>query len=116
MNVRFLLDVHVPKAVALGLRLRGVDVLTAQEDGSGQLEDRDLLLRALALGRILVTQDEDLLREGTDFLTGCHPFAGIIYAHQMGISIGRFVSDLEMIAAAMTADEWQGRIEFLPLD
>jgi len=58
------MDVHVPYAVTIALRLRGVDVLTAQEDGSQKLEDAALLDRATTLGRILFTRDDDLLREG----------------------------------------------------
>ncbi|MCC6392358.1 MAG: DUF5615 family PIN-like protein [Bryobacterales bacterium] len=58
------MDVHVPGAVTMSLRMRGIDVLTAQEDGSATLDDSTLLKRATELGRILVTQD-DLLRERT---------------------------------------------------
>jgi predicted nuclease of predicted toxin-antitoxin system len=46
-----------------GLRLREVDVLTAQEDGAATLDDPVLLDRAMALGRVVFTQDEDFLRE-----------------------------------------------------
>ena len=35
------MDVHVPYAITIALRLRGVDVLTAQEDNSQELEDAD---------------------------------------------------------------------------
>ena len=57
MSVRLYFDVHVPSAVADGLRLRGVDVLRAQEDGAAELEDPSLLDRAIELGRVFVTQD-----------------------------------------------------------
>ena len=40
------MDHHVPAAVSAGLRSRGVDVLTAAEDGSAALEDEPLLERA----------------------------------------------------------------------
>ena len=59
------MDVHVPAAVTRGLVLRGVDVLTAQLDGTTEMEDPDLLDRAGALARVLVSQDEDLLAEAT---------------------------------------------------
>ena len=45
------------------LRLRGLDVLTAQEDGAATMDDPVLLDRAIALGRVVFTQDEDFLRE-----------------------------------------------------
>ena len=34
MGVKLYMDVHVRRAVTQGLRLRQVDVLTAQEDGT----------------------------------------------------------------------------------
>ena len=53
MKPAFFMDVHVPRAVTVALRLRGIDVLTAQEDGSAELEDGPLLRRATGLNRIL---------------------------------------------------------------
>jgi len=49
------MDVHVRRAVTDGLRLRQVDVLTAQEDGATALPDGALLSRGQALGRVLFT-------------------------------------------------------------
>ena len=63
MSVALYFDVHVRQAVTDGLRLREVDVLTAQEDGMATIDDPVLLDRAMALGRIIFTQDEDFLRE-----------------------------------------------------
>ncbi|MBI4908554.1 MAG: hypothetical protein HY820_33350 [Acidobacteria bacterium] len=102
MNVRFYMDVHVPRAVTTALRLRGVD-------------DDALLLRAAALARVLVTQDEDLLREGARFLRTGIEFAGVVYGHQMLVDIGRLVEDLTLIASVSEPDEWAGRICYLPL-
>ena len=39
------MDVHVPRAVTTALRLRSIDVLTAQEDGAAQLDDDRLLTK-----------------------------------------------------------------------
>jgi len=54
------MDVHVRWAITAGLRRRGVDVLTVQEDGAARFEDPALLDRATQLGRVLVSQDDDL--------------------------------------------------------
>jgi hypothetical protein len=40
------MDVHIPKAITVGLRSQGIDVLTAQEDGIARLADAELLQRA----------------------------------------------------------------------
>jgi predicted nuclease of predicted toxin-antitoxin system len=109
------MDVHVPYAITVGLRLRGVDVLTAQEDHCQELEDPALLDRATALNRILFTQDDDLLGEGVARQRRGQNFAGIIYAHQLNVSIGECVLDLELVANASDPDEWIARIEYLPL-
>jgi hypothetical protein len=115
LSLKLYMDVHVPRATTLALRLRNVDALTAQEDGSATLDDGRLLLRATELNRVLVTQDNDLLREGTRMLRNSLEFAGIIYAHQLRITIGQMVEDLDFIARTTSEDEWCNRIEFLPL-
>jgi len=65
VSIGLYMDVHVPAAITRGLLLRGVDVLTAQVDGTTALEDPALLDRATALGRVLFSQDDDLLAEAT---------------------------------------------------
>ena len=42
-------------------------------------------------------------------------FSGIIYAHQLRITIGQMVEDLELIAVTTSKEEWSGRIEYLPI-
>ena len=39
MTLRLYMDHHVPAAITDGLRSRGVDVLTAFEDGTAEFED-----------------------------------------------------------------------------
>lgn len=51
MAVALYMDEHIPHAITLGLRLRQVEVLTAQEDRFDGLPDPALLDRATALGR-----------------------------------------------------------------
>ena len=61
MTIALYMDEHVHRAITIGLRLRGIDVLTAQDDGRRQAPDNALLDRAKELGRVLFSQDEDLL-------------------------------------------------------
>ena len=80
MPVAFYMDHHVPRAITLGRRLRGVDVLTAYEDGTSELDDAALLDRASELGRVLFTQDDDLLAEAAKRQGEGIPFHGVIFA------------------------------------
>lgn len=109
------MDQHIPRAITEGLRLRGVDVITAFEDGGDKMEDAELLDRASKLGRVLFTQDNDLLLEGATRQKKGIPFNGVIYAHQMRVSIGTCIHDLEIIAKAGEAEDLLNKIQFLPL-
>ena len=62
--------------------------MTAFEDGTYELPDPELLDRAGVLERILFTLDDDFLRETTLRLEQGIPFQGVIYAHQLRVSIG----------------------------
>ena len=115
MSVRFYMDVHVPRAITEQLRMRDVDVLTAQMDNATRLEDPPLLDRATQLGRILFSRDKDLLRIAAERPRGNRPFSGLVYAHQLRASIGRCIDDLELIAKASNPEEWIGKVIFLPL-
>jgi uncharacterized protein with PIN domain len=109
------MDVHVPSAITNGLRLRGVDVLTSQEDRTRERSDPELLDRATELNRLLFTRDEDLLRECAERQARGEAFAGVAYAHQLRVSIGQCVQDLEVIALAGDAEDFANRVEYLPL-
>jgi hypothetical protein len=115
MTIALYMDVHVHRAITTGIRLRGVDVITAQEDEHRTAPDNILLDRATELGRVLFSQDEDLLAEGKLRQTQGIPFAGVIYAHQLRITIGRCVNDLELIAKVAEPEELANRVEYLPL-
>jgi hypothetical protein len=115
VTIRFLADAHFPRAATEGLRRRGVDIITAQEDGSDRLDDLALLRRATSMGRVLVTQDADLLREGSLLQQTGEPFAGIVYGHQMRVSIGELVMDLALVADTTSSEAWVSRIAYLPI-
>lgn len=109
------MDVHVPYAISLGLRLRGVDVLTSQEDGTTAILDPDLLDRATALMRALFTQDQGFLRLAAERQKSRQTFAGIVFAHQTEVTISKCVADLELIAKIYEPEDIANRVEYLPL-
>lgn len=115
MSVPLYADVHIRGPVIRGLRSRGVDILTAREDGAERLSDSDLLDRATVLGRVLVTQDDDLFSIAASRLQDGKNFAGLVYSHQMRITIGQMIDDLELIAQVNEPAEMVNKIEYLPL-
>ena len=49
MAVKLYMDHHVPRAITNGLRLRRIDILTAFEDKTHEIDDPALLDRATLL-------------------------------------------------------------------
>ena len=115
MPVRFLMNHNVRRAITSGLRLRGVDVITAFEEGVHQLPDPQLLDRATALGRVLFTRDDDLVAEARSRQQEGTSFPGVIYAHQLSVTVGRCIEDLELIASAGEPEDLADQVLFLPL-
>ena len=108
------MDVHVPQAITEQLRRRGVDVLTAFEDSANELTDDELLARASQLDRVLFSQDIRFRVMAEDWQSQERQFAGLIFGHQLGGTIGQFVNDLELIALGSEPDEWLNAIEYIP--
>ena len=115
MALSLYMDHHVPRPITNGLRLRGVDLLTTAEDGATDLEDPDLLDRAATRGRVLFSQDKDLFIEAARRQAEGVPFSGVVYAHQLQVSIGGCVRDLELIATAADPADLRNQVIFLPL-
>ena len=115
MGIKYYMDVHVPAAITEGLRRRGLNVLTSQEDGTREADDEDLLTRATDLGRTLVSQDQDLLRIASEWQQAGRTFSGVVFSPQQGTSIGRCVEDLELLATCCRLEEMENRVTFLPL-
>ena len=115
MSLSFYIDEHVPGAVTTGLRRRGVDTLTVQEDGLGGADDPVLIERATQLGRVLVTQDAHLLREAAALQRSGAQFSGVIYTHQGAMSIGQFIEELELLGTAGEKGDVNGLVLYLPL-
>ena len=115
MSLGLYMGVHVPAAITRGLRRRGVDVLRAQDDRAERFPDSELLQRATRAGRLLFSQDEDLLAEGAARRAKGEHFAGIVFARQTGVSVGACVRDLEIICKILTPEEVANKVIYLPL-
>ena len=109
------MDVHVPRPITRGLRRRGVDVITSQEDGTSRWSDPHLLDRAIELERVLFSQDEDLLVEAAQRQRHGIAFHGLIYAPQLALKTGQFIEQLELLAKAGVPADFSNVVLYLPL-
>jgi predicted nuclease of predicted toxin-antitoxin system len=107
--IRFFLDQNMNSAVAHGLRLRGIDVLTAQEAGRCGLADPDQLQFATGEIRVLVTHDTDFLvlaASGVQHM-------GIAWCHATKYSIGQLIHELLILHGVLDRDDMANRVEYL---
>jgi predicted nuclease of predicted toxin-antitoxin system len=107
--IRFYFDQHMQGALVRGLRLRGLDVLTAQDAGRCGLADPDQLAFATADGRVMVTFDTDYLalhQTGT-------PHNGIIWCPATKHSVGELIRLLRRLHGVMDRDSMLNHVEYL---
>lgn len=115
MTLPLYFDQHAPGPVASGLRRRGIDVVTAEQDGHKGIADELILERATSLGRILVTNDSDFLAIAARWRRSGRHFAGLVYYADQNLPHGKLIEDLVLITEVYTADEIIDQIEYLPL-
>lgn len=108
-SIRFLLDEHVPAAVAAGLRQKGIDTATVNELGRHGLSDAEQVQYALEQGWVLVTFDSDYLTMARNSV----PHAGIVWCAERKHSIGQLVRTLALIHATLDKEAMQNHVEFL---
>ena len=107
--IRFHLDEHIPTAVALGLRRRGIDVTTTADAELCGADDEAQMARAASQGRVIVTHDDDFLVLHSRGVR----HAGIAYSHQGSRSVGELLQLLLLVHECFTPEEMENRLEFL---
>jgi hypothetical protein len=115
MPISLFFDVHVDHAIVGQLRLRQVDVRTAQEDGVDRHSDAALLEHASSLNRPIFTHDVRFHAMAKNWQSQGRPFLGLIFAHPMQVTVGQCVRDLELIAKATDLQDWNREVIRLPL-
>jgi predicted nuclease of predicted toxin-antitoxin system len=113
MPIAFYMDEHVDSAIAAGLRRRRVDVLRVQDDGYDNTADTIILDHAMAIDRVMVTQDMDFLVEVVRRQRAGEPFAGVVYFKQHSLPIGQVIADLELMAGVYDPIDMADKVEHL---
>lgn len=107
-RIRFYTDEHIPKAVTMGLRRRGVDVLTCQEVGMLSVDDGVHLALATREGRTAIAQDEDFLRlHASGF-----QHQGIVYSHRQ-TPVGEVIRGVMLVYEVLEDGDMTNHVEFL---
>jgi hypothetical protein len=107
--IKIYTDEHIDHAIIVGLRRRGIDVLTTPEAGLMSAPDEVHLARAISEGRVLLTRDSDFITMNNSGV----PHSGIIYAKQ-GTPIGDIVHSVERIYQHETAESMQNVLRYAP--
>ena len=115
MTLAYYFDRHMVKAIADGLRRRGIDVLLTEEDGTDTWGDELLLGRAMELNRVFVSIDRDLRRITADWSRQGRDYAGVVAVKSQYIPVGKVIDDLQLIAEVYTPEEMMNRTEYTPL-
>ncbi len=108
-TIRFHLDENCHRAIAEGLRRRGIDVTTTPEVGLLSATDDQQAAFSVAQGRVLFTQDHDFLR--LHAAGAAH--AGIAYCAKDTRSIREIIQALVMIWEILEPEEMRNHVEFI---
>lgn len=115
--LRMISDADVHGHIVRGLRRRNpaIDLVRAQEVGLRSALDPDILEWAAVENRIIITQDRSTMIAFARNRIAAHvPIPGP-FVLRSGTTIGQAIDALLLVDSCTDQDEWQDRIEFLPL-
>ena len=108
-EVKFYLDENVDPEIANQLKRNKIDAVTVRDLDLLGDSDQNHLVRALEMGRVLVTSDADFLVMSATQIE----HAGIIFGKQEDHSLGDWVKGLELICFVYDAEDMKNHVEFL---
>jgi len=106
--IRFYADEHIGRSIVLGLRRRGVDVLTVSEAGMRSASDQEHLRFAFEQRRVIITQDDDFLR----FHAQGMAHWGIVYASHYK-TVGEIIRGVMLIYHILSPEDMYNHVEFI---
>lgn len=116
MRVRFQADADLDGRVLRGLRRIApeIDMRTASDAGLDGLNDFDVLRICADSGRILVSQDRRTMPAHFARHLSGRSSPGVILLRD-GIPIASAIEELILIWSASEAEEWIGRLVWIPI-
>jgi hypothetical protein len=115
MQIRLYLDEDaMSRSLVRELRARGVDVTTAQEEGTLGYDDASQLEFAKSQERVIYTYNvADFYNLHMEYVKEGKNHSGIILAHQKRYTLGEQIRRLLRLMAAKTNEDMRNNIEFL---
>ena len=116
MRPRFQADADLNHKIVVGLRRRepSIDVLSAHEGGVIGVSDPEVLRIAADSGRILISHDRRTMPSHFVRFFETQSSPGLLIVAQ-DLDIGAAIDELLLIWLATDAEEWVGRIGFVPV-
>jgi hypothetical protein len=116
MRVRFQADADLDGRILRGLRRSApeIDIRTAHDGGLAGLGDPEVLRIAADSGRILVSQDRRTMPAHFALFSAGARSPGVILLRE-AIPISTAIDELVLIWVASKAEEWIGRLVWIPL-
>jgi hypothetical protein len=117
LNVRFLADADLNKAIASGVQRREptVDFLTADSAGLGRMKDPAALVLAAEQHRVLVSHDVGTMPAYFREFRKMGKHSTGVFLIPQSLDVGTAIGELLLIWLASEAVEWEDRLEWLPL-
>lgn len=110
--IRLYFDEDVPEAVAIALRLRGYNVITAREAGKKGLSDNEQLKHASSEERILFTHNiADFSKIHMEFVRKGSEHCGLIFSKQLPVGI--IVKALLKLLSRLKAEDVKNKAVWL---
>ena len=117
MNVRFLADADLNRAIVSGVLRRepSLDFLTAQAAGLRGMNDSEVLALAAERQRVLVSQDVGTMPAHFRAFGSAGKQSSGVFLIPQSLDVGTAIDELLLIWLASEASEWENRLEWLPL-
>ena len=106
--MKFLADEHIESSIVNGLKLLGIDAVSANEAGKRESDDEEILRFAKENNRVIITRDSDFIklhRKGVEH-------AGIVFIPNF-LAIGKIIRETEKVC--MLFDNLENIIIYMPL-
>ena len=115
--VKYLFDQDFNGRIVRGVRRRApsIDTLTLQEASLSDASDPAVLEWAEAQGRIVISHDHRTMRAYAEERLKAELLMGGLFLIRQRVPLREAIDDLVLIGETTTAEEWEGKIVFLPL-